>query len=159
MGQLAQRVLRLLKDKNYLKHSVKMTYGDCISYDQYLRFSREGFRDVVNINLWNSILNKYITDNILINMDVPQKQYDEVFKFLDAHNFIWGNGDLVYRFLNYLKTNNLGEIKTLYINQHTLRLTWSGNPVPHAISPSAFFSAMEALKRELNEHADELINL
>lgn len=159
MGQLRQKVLRLLKDKNYLKCNYNKLFGDCISYDQYRRFSTEDFREMVNLKLWTSILDKHITKAIKINMDVPQKEYDEVFKFLDAHQFLWGNGDSVYSFLDYFTKNSLGVIKTLHINQHTLRLTWGSYPIPNALSPKEFISKMEALEEELNARADELINI
>lgn len=121
-------------------------------------FSKEEFYRDVNLRLWEDIISKYFPhrSSIIINTDVPQKQYDELFKFLDKHHFRWGNGDDVYKFLKEHKRCNFEPIKTLFINGVTHRLTWGHCHDPRSFQCETFISNMEALKKELNERADEI---
>jgi hypothetical protein len=158
MGKFSQKILRLLKEKGYLRYDRNIPFGDVIFYKHYRFFSKEEFYKDVNLRLWEDIISKYFPHNssIMVNTDVPQKQYDELFKFLDKHHFRWGNGDDVYNFLEEHKRCNLGQIKTLFINGVTHQLTWSPSHNPRSFQCKTFISNMEALKKELNERADEI---
>ena len=158
MGKFSQKILRLLKEKGYLRYDRNTPFGDVIFYKHYRFFSKEEFYKDVNLRLWENIISKYFPyrASIMINTDIPQKQYDELFKFLYEHHFRWGNGDDVYKFLEEHKRCNYEPIKTLFINGATHHLTWSACHDPRSFQYKTFISNMEALKKELNERADEI---
>lgn len=158
MGKFSQKILRLLKEKGYLRYDRNIPFGDVIFYKHYRFFSKEEFYKDVNLRLWEDIISKYFPrgSSIIIDTDLPQQQYDELFKFLDKHHFRWGNGDAIYKFLEEHKRCNFGQIKTVFINGVTHRLTWGTSHNSRSFQYKTFISNMEGLKKELNERADEI---